>query len=181
MKLKYFLFALTAIALSSCVGKPIDENVSQYYKKGWGVVYFTDKPAKTMGVYAKKVKGADTKTFVPLAEFVAKDKKTVYYQDIPQPHIDVESFQVKEDGTMRDKDHIYFPALEDASYKLKILYNVDLESYGSYKGHIGWGYDKNNVYQGYSKPVEADQASFTFLSENFMKDKDFIYNTYFTD
>ncbi len=179
MKLKYFLSTLIFIGLCSCVGNPIDENISKYYRKSWGTVYFTDKPAKTMGIHGNKIKGANSKTFTPLAEFVAKDKKMVYYQDIPQPHVDVESFQVKEDGTMRDKNHIYFPALKDAKYTLRILYNVDVETYGSYKGHIGWGYDKNHVYQGYSKPVEADPSSFTFLSDNFMKDKNFLYAPYF--
>ena len=179
MKLKYFFSALIFVSLCSCVGDPIDENTSQYYKKGWGSVYFTDKPANTMGMYGNKIKEADAKTFTPLSEFIAKDKKQAYYQSTPQPHIDVESFQVKEDGTIRDKDHIYFPSLQvRGAYKLKILYNVDLETYGSYKGHSGWGYDKNHVYQGYSRPVEADPASFTFLSDNFMKDKDFLYSLY---
>ena len=180
MKLKHFFSTLIIISLCSCVGNPIDEDVSQYYKKGWGSIYFTDKPAKTMGIHGNKIKGADSKTFTPLAEFVAKDKKQVYYQNFPQPQVDTESFQVKKDGTMRDKDYIYFPALQErGAYTLKILYNVDLETYGSYKGHIGWGYDKNHVYQGYSRPVEADPASFTFLSDNFMKDKDFLYTLYF--
>ncbi|MDR1370456.1 MAG: DKNYY domain-containing protein [Dysgonamonadaceae bacterium] len=178
MNSKYFLSALIFIGLYSCVGSPIDENSSKYYRKSWGTVYFTDKSAGTTGI-GNKIKGADAKTFLPLAEFVAKDKKMVYYKDIPQPHIDRESFQVKEDGTMRDKDHVYFPSLEDKNYTLRILYNVDLETYGSYKGHFGWGYDKNHVYQSYSKPVEADPASFMFLSNNFMKDKDFLYTSYF--
>ncbi len=179
MKLRYFLSTLILIGLCSCVGNPIDENISKYYRKSMGTVYFTDKPAKTMGIHGNKIKGADAKTFTPLAEFVAKDKKFVYYQDTRQPQIDTKSFQVKEDGTMRDKDHIYFPSLKDGGYILKILYNVDLETYGSYKGHIGWGYDKNHVYQGYSRPVEADPTSFAFLSDNFMKDKDFLYALYF--
>ena len=181
MKLKYLFSALIFISLCSCVGNPIDENVSKYYRKGWGSIYFTDKPAKTMGIHGNKIKGADTKTFTPLAEFVAKDKKQVYYQNTPQPHIDSESFQVKEDGTMRDKDYIYFPSVQvGGAYMLKVLHNVDLETYGSYKGHVGWGYDKNHVYQGYSRPVEADPSSFTFLSDNFMKDKDFLYSLYFS-
>ena len=179
-KLKYFLPALIFISLSSCVGNPIDEDVSKYYKNGWGSIYYTDKPAKTMSMHGNKIKGADAKTFTPLAESVAKDKKQVYYQSTPQPHIDTESFQVKEDGTMRDKNHIYFPSVQGrGSYKLKILYNVDLETYGSYKGYVGGGYDKNHVYQGYSRPIEADPASFSFLSNNFMKDKDFLYSLYF--
>jgi hypothetical protein len=181
MKLKYFFSILIFIGLFSCVGNPIDENISKYYRKSWGTVHFTDKPAKTMSIHGNKIKGADAKTFTPLAEFVAKDKKTVYFRNIPQPHIDKESFQVKEDGTLKDKDHVYFPSLKDGDYALRILYNVDLETYGSYPGHIGWGYDKNHVYQNYSKPVEADPSSFTFLSNNFMKDQDFLYTPYFGD
>lgn len=180
MKIKYYFFVLTSIVLCSCVGKPINEDVSIFYRKSWGSVYYTDKPAKTWGIHAIKIKGANAKTFIPLAEMVAKDKNLVYYRQFPQPQVDLKTFEVKEDGTMKDKDHIYFPTIMNGNeYGLRILYNVDLETYGSYKGHVGWGYDKNHVYHSYSKPIEADPASFSFLSDNFMKDKNFLYVQYF--
>lgn len=179
MNLKYFFSILIFTGLCSCVGKPIDENISKYYRKSWGSVYFTDKPAKTMVIHGNKIKGANAKTFIPLSEVVAKDKNRIYYRNFPQPQVDKESFLIKEDGTMKDKNHIYFPSLKNRNeFVLKILYNVDLETYGSYTGHPGWAYDKDHVYQGYSKPVEADPSSFAFLSENFMKDKDFLYSLF---
>ncbi len=174
--LTYFLSGLLLACLCSCVGKPIDETISSMYRNSWGSVYYTNKADNTWIIYGNKIKGADAKTFEPLAETVARDKKNVYYRTVPQPQIDRESFQVKEDGTMRDKNHIYISSLKDGDESiLKVLYGVDLTTYGSYKGHVGWGHDKNHVYQGYSQPVDADPATFTFLSDHFMKDKDFLY------
>ena len=176
MKLIRYLFSgLVFPILCSCVGKPIDANVSGLYRRSWGSVFYTDKQGALV-LYGNKVDGADSKTFVPLAEKAGVDKNAVFFESFLQPHVDRASFMVKEDGTMRDKDHIYVPSLFDGGKsKLKILYGVDWESYGSFEGHIGWGYDKDHIYYGYSKPVDADPSTFVFLSDNFMKDKDYLY------
>ncbi len=172
---KYLFLGVISISLFSCVGNPIDKEKSTLYCRNWGSVYYTNKP-NTFVIHGHKIKGADAKTFVPLAEEVAMDKNTVYYKTFPQPQVDRASFQVKEDGTMRDKNHIYIPSSsEGEGSQLRILYRVDLETYGSYKGHKTWAYDKDHVYLGYSRPVDVDRATFSFISDYFMKDKDYVY------
>jgi hypothetical protein len=175
LKTAHFFLLLVLAGLAACIGQPIDEAVSGMYHRAWGSVYYTPKSG-TLIVNGNKIKGADAKTFTPLAETVGADKHTVYFRIFPQPQVDRATFRVLEDGTMRDKDHIYIPSFSDGDEsKLKPLYNVDTDTYGSFKGHAGWGYDKNQVYCRYSTPVDVDRETFVFLSDNYMKDKNYVY------
>lgn len=159
------LFCLLAV---SCREKPVEEKISESYVKKAGSIYYKD------GDKLKKLQEADVSSFRPLAEDIAKDRNTVYFQQFRQSGVDRVSFTVTPNGALKDKNHVYLRVYND-TLAFRILYNVDRASYDLYKGRSKWAYDRGHVYYDFSRPVEVDRRTFSFLNSVFMKDKNYLY------
>ncbi len=75
----------------------IDSSASDYYFADKRRVYFN-------GI---EIKGADTKSFVPLNKSFAKDKNRVYCYDRPIPEADYPTFEVVDEAHAKDKFRQY--------------------------------------------------------------------------
>jgi hypothetical protein len=178
--IKLIITAFLMLSLFSCTKpKLIDSEYGGYYRKGKKVVFH--KPANVFNNDVP-VKGADIESFEVVYYWVAKDKNQVYYQEEPQPLIDVESFRFDK-GVLKDKKRVY----QREYLELKAVENPDIHpaSFEALDWFVEIAADgrpnKNTFYKDQAnyyfkyQTLDVDYATFRPINEVFLADKNEIY------
>ncbi|MDR2148998.1 MAG: SMI1/KNR4 family protein [Tannerella sp.] len=139
--MKAIILILTSIAciafLCGCgKGVPIQTEsgkTSAYVKKSFSIHYINSQGNIFMHLFPHNPIGADRKTFVALDWNIGKDREWVYYEDRKQKHIDCATFEIAEDGTMRDKNFKYRKVNDYQQFLYRIIEN---ERYENFKAFI---------------------------------------------
>jgi len=151
------------------------------------------KDSKSVYYNKEKIKGADSETFelmydgntvltVSNGTYIglvgySKDKNTVYYKGEKIAGSDPDTFVFVTDGGrlyVKDKNFVY---LYYGAKKLPWIDSMTFE-------HFFWNYfkDKNTVYFGNGKILTgADPKTFKVLGSIYIKDKNFVWRSYYRD
>jgi hypothetical protein len=139
--------------------KTDDGKETCYFRKS-GMIHYRDGTNIFTLIYNSI--HADSKTFKPVSTFAGKDKRFVYYFEAKQPHVDYDTFEITQEGIIRDKNFVY------NTYKhselLQIIDGADPETYR--KIYLGIGKDDNNIFYLLKKQPQVDYESFEILFEN---------------
>jgi hypothetical protein len=103
--------------------KTADGRETNYYKK-MGRIHLL-VPDNVFSLILSPVSGADYRTFEPIDYLIARDKRYIYYHDEKQPKVDRETFEITEEGGMRDKNFRY----RTASYPYRLVPIIENERY----------------------------------------------------
>jgi hypothetical protein len=136
-----------------------DGRESSYFKK-LGMVHYRSGTNAFSLIYNSI--HADTKTFKPISSFAGKDKRFVYYMKTKQPHVDYATFEVTQEGIIRDKNFVYDNY--NNSELVKIIDGANPETYR--KILYGLGKDNKNIFYFLKKQPQVDYETFEILFEN---------------
>jgi hypothetical protein len=115
---------------------------------------------------------ADTDSFVPMGNLYAKDRKRVYFQDVPLPDADPTSARVVDDYLLVDNEHVYQAE--------KLIPGADPHTFTVIMG----SYTKDGTHVYYNQTVlpDADPGTFRVLdNENFAKDEHSVYTVFYDE
>ena len=116
------------------------------------------------------IDSADPKSFVPLSDYIAKDKNHGYYGGAIIETSDGKSFELIKDNFTRDKNDVYCDRKPLHSKHPKTFEILEI-------GHGYWSCDSESYYYQDKRIPIKDYASFKILDEDcfFAKDKFQVY------
>ena len=156
-------------------GKEIGE--SGYYY-GYGIfrnnIYWWSGNKYKLDDVPRKLEKVDRKTFTVLDGVLGKDKYAIYFMEVRNTNVDVETFEAKND-VYRDKNYVYRYGNSRENQSFAIVPDADPVSFQSLGNH--WAKDNRYVYLHYNK-FDADPQTFVNINEQYSKDKDYLYYMY---
>jgi hypothetical protein len=116
------------------------------------------------------IDSADPKTFVPLSDYIAKDKNHGFYGSLIVKNSDGKTFELIMDDFTRDKNDVYIGREPLNSTSPETFEVLEI-------GHGYWSRDRESYYYQHNKVPIKDYESFKILDDDcfFAKDKYQVY------
>ncbi|WP_219006927.1 DKNYY domain-containing protein [Aquimarina litoralis] len=167
-------------------GKEVNKELSDSYyytRDKEGIIY---SPMGNWFELGKNEMEVDMQTFQVLARDYAKDKDQAYFKSRPiNNQIDLASFQVQLGYTPMDKNHVY--VLNDGYYHInkdgKKAFKIleGVDAKTFTQISFDFAKDKDFVYQNYKRNDSLDVTSFQEVNSHFCKDKNGVYHYSYGD
>jgi len=120
-----------------------DGKQSNYFKKA-GMIQYREYDNVFSLIY-NPVSDADYRTFKPITSNIGKDKKFIYFRSVKQPQIDCETFEITDEGVIRDKNFTY----RTNSIQERLIPIIENERYTNIETLIENNKDKVKTGEGY--------------------------------
>lgn len=181
MRCRSLFFLITVLLFSSCRKEEFvdqSKSLNYYYSEDKSKILYDSTVRVTSFYLGSQYRDvpADVTSFEVISTKFAKDKKHLFYTNIPLINADRESFYWDDKNRLpKDKNHVYLP--DTKSNKLIVIKNADSKTYEKHildENCLNWYKDKRHYFYDH-KITDADRESMNFESPFLPFDKTYVF------